>query len=1088
MANSYSEVEDKVRKIESELADLIKEQKDLVQDRSSILSKNYQHELLALISKKQKELEDSKNTLHNYRKTATNIRKLRELRDLRDQTKDAAIRREIDEEISTLEKETEESLNTMGGPLAEELGASYQSDNQGKVQSLNDGQSNNQPTGTPSQEDDQAEEPAQETAPSSIEAADESLNPQKVMDDQIEDTATTEGMWSLEEMQQRLGQATEELRTHIKILPDRLLNGLKEQAKSEDTIRMVDEELATREKQKLDASYQSDNQGNDQSPSDGQSNNQPADAARPETEQETTPSQTDTNNESLSPLQVMYDQRKEAYEKASEEYQTLIKKMQDVFAEEQRRREEEGPFPTEAALDSFNEEYMNRKIEIDEALKAARKNMFLNERRMKEAETALDNSKKSIIPLPSATSKQQEPIKFTPASSKENHQPRKVPNPGQTSKQKPGSAPIGIPLPKAMPLGLPSGEKPLGLPAGTTSQELPPKNPNNNSSPDKNQTPPLPPKKTPKKGLLTILDELTKDLKLAKGDGKHYRASNIKVAQEFKKELKSGNYLYNIVHFVPAIIKLPFKALKKLCGSIMYRATARANVKKLKERIANLPEEDLLTIYNEYRGSRVNQERFPTILNTLLDERIQQFALEKVAAINADLEKRYQKAFHAISTIQSIDEILRGKSDKYNIDETTKANLQKERASLIANQAQNIAAIREGYTKANQWLSGGAHGFSEDMRAATTKLSCVGKRFAKEHDLDNELLHRQAQLERAEMQAIHDGNDELALRTFIESEKLLSSNTNISNSLLGKRSTGKKYYSPLAEQLDYSDDPLIRDLFTTIAITSATISAVNAFNTHSNQGDVLAENRDIAARNNQTMDQVNALGRDIAGKRSEFSAGMKAQGYQDNLTAASEIERGVLDTTGWVPGTSSYRAVDDLGHEFYNNFYAQTEQSFEDIASQYASGAITQQQAMELISDVTASTHSTLANVTQECLKALKQHAINNPHFDLTGVKGAMEYLVENPTAIANMNKAMVDVTAAGDTLASLQLEQLAPLSELPSDLGTTLFAAASSAALAHDISRTVQESSKKGKYGNTVTGMVNEYVTSTAEASTKKR
>ena len=55
----------------------------------------------------------------------------------------------------------------------------------------------------------------------------------------------------------------------------------------------------------------------------------------------------------------------------------------------------------------------------------------------------------------------------------------------------------------------------------------------------------------------------------------------------------------------------------------------------------------------------------------------------------------------------------------------------------------------------------------------------------------------------------------MALRVFIENELLLSKNTKIQGSLLGRRSTGEKYYSPLVSQLDYRDDPFIRDLFTT---------------------------------------------------------------------------------------------------------------------------------------------------------------------------------------------------------------------------------------------------------------------------------
>ena len=629
--------------------------------------------------------------------------------------------------------------------------------------------------------------------------------------------------------------------------------------------------------------------------------------------------------------------------------------------------------------------------------------------------------------------------------------------------------PLGLP-PHENPIGLPPHQNPIGLPPHQTPLALPP-----HKEPKKDKQKKAEPKPV-KRGLITIIDELTRELELTKKDGKRYKASNIKVAENFKNELRSGNYLYNIVHLVPAIIKLPFQLLQKAAGKILFRESSKKNIKVLKERISQLSEEDLMTIYKEYRGNRVLGEQFPTILNTLLDERIQSFALEKVTEINKDLEERYSKAFYAIKQLEAIDAQL----NNPNISQQDKAKLRNYRSQVLNGQAENIAAIRSEYTEANGWLSGGAHGFSEDMKAAATKLSCVGKRFAKDYDLDNELIHRQAQLEQVENQAIAEGDNEKALRTFIAAETLLSSNTEINNSVFGKRSTGKKYYSPLAEKLDYRNDPFVRDLFTTIAVTSAVVSAANAINTHIGQDDL----QQIIDQNNQTMSQVNQIGRDIAGKRDVMIEGMKAQGTQGNLTAAGEIERSALDSTSWSLGSSAYRTADNMGHSFYNDFYEATQTAFQDVATKYASGAITQQQAMDLIADISARTQGTLGNVTQECLNIIKPYAQANPQFDLAGFQGAMEYLVQNPTAITEMNQAMIDVTAAGDVLAGLQLQQLG---QLPSDLRTTLFAAASSAALAANVSNTMTEGSRKGKYGNNVTSMVDEYVASQETQETEK-
>ena len=573
-----------------------------------------------------------------------------------------------------------------------------------------------------------------------------------------------------------------------------------------------------------------------------------------------------------------------------------------------------------------------------------------------------------------------------------------------------------------------------------------------------------------KRGLLTIMDEITDGLDLGKKDGKRYRASNIKVAKNFAEELQSGNYLYNIVHLVPAIVKLPINLLRKVSGKIMLGSEAKENIAKLQERINGLNEDDLMTIYEEYRGNRVIQERFPTILNTLLEDRIQRFALGKVTEINSELELRYQSAFSAIRQLEAIDAQLANPQ----LDAKTRTSLQSARALVFDGQANNIAAIRTGYVEANGWLSGGSHGFSEDMKVATTKLSCIGKRFAKDHDLDGDLLHRQAQLEQLEMKALAAGDNETALRAFVESERLLSDNTEINNSLFGKRSTGKKYYSPLVEQLDYRDDPFLRDLFTTIAVTSAAVSATRAFQQAQNGG-LTPEQAAAIQRNEAMMKQVNDYGKQIADSRGTMMEGMKAQNVQDTLTASNEIERATLDSTDWGLGTSAYRAADNAGHTFYNDLYDSTEGAINAITSRYAQGAITQSEAMEMMAELSANTQATLQNVTKECLDILQPYAATHPQFDLTGVESAMQYMVQNPTAIAEMNQAMVDAAAIGDTLSKMQLEHIAALQTMPSNVQSYFLTCASSAALAANVANTAQ-GARKHNYGNSVTDMVEEY------------
>ena len=568
--------------------------------------------------------------------------------------------------------------------------------------------------------------------------------------------------------------------------------------------------------------------------------------------------------------------------------------------------------------------------------------------------------------------------------------------------------------------------------------------------------------KKPKVGLISTIEKITKGLEVKKKDGKAYQASNIKIAEGFKNELSSGNYLYNIVHLVPAIIKVPFQFLTKISGKIRYNKESKQRIKAMKERIENLTEEEIMTIYEEYRGNRVMQERFPSAINILLQEKIEQFVMNKVSMINQQLENDYADIFNAMMELEAIDnQLINSKLSKQE-----KEQLQAHRKALLNGRAEQVKRIRDNYKEAQKWLSGGLNGFSQDMKAATTKLSIVGKRFAKDQDLDLELLSKEAKLERAEMAAIEEGNDQMALLTFIQAESLLSKETEISNSIFGKRSTGKKYYSPLAEKLDYRDDPFIRDLFTTVAVTSAALSTINTIKGAPTSQEIEEANRQIQ----QAQDFVDQ----VKGHRSTMRDGMEAQGIQDTANITGQVERGSLDANNWGLGTSGYRTADAAGHDFYNQVFNNARDEVQNISQQYISGTITDLEALEMMRDMANSTQQTLSNVSEQCIGVFEQYAQTHPQFDLHAVTQAVRYIEQHPDAITNMNNAMVDIQTAAEGLSFTQIQAL---QQVPHSLLVTLLGTASAAALASNINQQMEKNVKSGKYGNSVTDMVAEYV-----------
>ena len=595
-------------------------------------------------------------------------------------------------------------------------------------------------------------------------------------------------------------------------------------------------------------------------------------------------SSTTTKQETIIEEDINQRRARVAIEYASAEaaYQEAIRRMQEIFQEEREEKERNGIILTETELDNFYDRYMQQKIKQNEVIEAAKKRRDNLQTSLRIIDTqiaaktpilALPPHEKAVV-VPQHSSGKGNPqngegktktegeyevtveknvpqLVYAPPQVKEETLV-KIDNPNDYEVETVKNIPqLVYAPPQVKEETLVKIDNPNDYEVETVKNipqlvYAPPQvkeetlvkieNPNNYEVETVGNIPQpvyAPPnidepvevkivEEKPKKGLITIFDELTDGLSLDKKDGKRYKASNIKIARDFKDELKSGNYLYNLVHLVPAIVKLPIQLLRKASGKIMLSAKSKKNAETLKERLNNLPPEELMTIYEEYRGNRVIQERYPTIMNALIDERMQRFALENVTRINDELEQRYDLSFDAISRVDAIDDAL---SDP-EITNERREQLQNYRAQILEGQAENIEAIRNGYIEANNWLSGGAYGMSEDIKAATSKLSIVGKRFAKDHELDNELLHQQALLEQKENAAIAAGDDEAALRAFVATETLLSDNTEISTSLVGRRSVGKKYYSPLVEQSGNGYENSVTDMVEEYAETQQELAEI----------------------------------------------------------------------------------------------------------------------------------------------------------------------------------------------------------------------------------------------------------------------
>ena len=570
------------------------------------------------------------------------------------------------------------------------------------------------------------------------------------------------------------------------------------------------------------------------------------------------------------------------------------------------------------------------------------------------------------------------------------------------------------------------------------------------------------PKKTTKPtvySVQSILAKLTKDLDVGKKDVKRYNASNIKVRNTFKEELHSGNVLYNVVHVVPTIFKTTVGFFRKLGAKIMLKDDAKKMVETLKSRINDLSEDELQFLFDNYRGNAIVQDMNLQI-NDLLQAKLKEFGLAKVEKLNDDIKKNYSELFTLVGQINALD------------NKTDKASIAKKQ-ELYAKASVFVKNILDSRKDANSLLSGGIHGQEEDFKAAATKMNYVGLRFSKIDDFDSELQQRLGETELRMNQAIAADEPKATVDKFLELEALYSKNTEVKKSIVGRRSVGAKCYSPLAEELNYKDDPFIKDLFTTIAVTSATVSAFRALSAQKMINEHNQQLSQTNSNNQATIDYVHQTGNDIASRRETFAEGMKAQGYGDTLGTANLGERYSLDGSNWHLGSDTYRSLDSHFHQISSDNFANVSSQLNDVVSKYGQGTITNAQALQEIAKISSSSNNAFMNLVTQSKEVLSNYTASHPQFDLSAVQGSIDYLVNHTDAIANMNQSMVDVTNLGGGLADVTLQQLEPLTAMPG-LYSSLIAAASSAALASGVSKSMRKKDRE-KYAEELSQMIME-------------
>ncbi len=514
----------------------------------------------------------------------------------------------------------------------------------------------------------------------------------------------------------------------------------------------------------------------------------------------------------------------------------------------------------------------------------------------------------------------------------------------------------------------------------------------------------------PKPHVETIINHITEGLEIKGKDVAYYRSSNLRPAKMFVNDLKSGNWIYNIVHVCPAVGKLTVGFATKLSGKLLLSETGKASMQEIERRLREeLTDEEWEVLFDEYKGSVLKTDMNNQI-NDLILVGLKEYAYRKVENLNQGIKDSYLKLFAVVGSLREI-EIELGRDDLAPEEEEKYFEIRKMLLSDGACYAKNILEYRK---EANNLLSSGIHGIEEDFKAVSTKLSYVGMRFAKTNDFNNELQAKLAKYGQGLNDAIAKDDPEGIISNFIELESCYFQHTDIERDALGKRSIGFKYYSPLAEEFDYRNDPFISDCFFTGVVATTGVQVFHALKVNDQNNQILQELQQHTKSNQGTA-----------------FYGMRQQAHQDLLSASQ-----IMENNGIVK------------HDF-SSTYSQ----IQEITTRYASGAINQSQALNEMALVAEKTQATLVDVAKEALKTVTD----------TNAKESLQFIVSNPEAVVHLNNGFMDTLEYANGMAEL--------SSLPSDIHTSLLGALGTATFAAQVaSRMESKYGKKQGYGNEVT------------------
>ena len=532
----------------------------------------------------------------------------------------------------------------------------------------------------------------------------------------------------------------------------------------------------------------------------------------------------------------------------------------------------------------------------------------------------------------------------------------------------------------------------------------------------------------------------------------------------------------------------------------MLTRKAKHNIKTVKENLENLSDEDLEVLYREFKGDAVVNLRGAAAVTGLIKEAVEKYQERKyIAPKRAEMKVLYETILSDYEQIENnkilIHQITSGTMstpdaqtliEKLGVSNLSQAValLESRNNRLMSLKSYQIGRVRELGKELQPELSSGKHGFAEDIRATDSKMNLRGRRFAKDISTGaaQEIMAEMGKLQDAEAAAVERGDNETALKAFMKLETTQARESKIEGSLFGRREAGLYHYNPIPEELDYRQDPFVRNVLATVTTAAMVKGIIDQLHNRMLEADLRRIEQD-RANQQKVIDDVNQRNSEANAHNAEqqyavqqgsatltensenIRRGMQAQIDQDIAATRATHEYMDHDANNWS-FNDAYHAADQAHHTAIQNAAQDAQNQLAQIQQNLSAGRISDVEAMRQIALVNSDTHSMFQQAVRDALPVFKQYAQAHPNVEYGEYISSLERLAADPTAIDALNQQAITAVETGQILSGVNIlpyEQLGiVLEQVPSGIRHQLYLLGATALMTGHAATQAQQFSKE--------------------------